>query len=59
MTYLLDRLAERSTWQGLAALAGAFGFAVRPDLAEAIAAFGIATAGLIHMLFPQSGKLGK
>ena len=54
MNYIFDRLAERSTWQGLVALLGALGIAVRPDLSEAVITFGIATAGLVNVLWPES-----
>lgn len=59
MQYLIDRLAERSTWQGLVALLGAFGVATRPDLMEAVVTFGVAAAALIHVLFPDNGKIAK
>lgn len=54
MNYVLNRLAERSTWQGLVALLGAFGIAVRPDLTEAVITFGLAAAGLVNVLWPEN-----
>ncbi len=59
MTYILDRLAERSTWQGLAAVAAVIGVNLSPDLAGAIVAFGVAAAGLIHEVFPETGKIDR
>jgi hypothetical protein len=54
MNSVLNRLAERSTWQGLVALLGAFGVAVRPDLMEAVITFGLAAAGLANVLWPDN-----
>ena len=58
MHYPLNRLSERSTWQGLVAIATGVGLNLDPQLGAAIVAFGVAAAGLVHVLFPQSGKLG-
>ena len=57
MNYILDRLAERSTWQGLVALLSAFGIAARPDLIEALITFGLAAAGLVNVLWPDAKQL--
>lgn len=59
MNYILDRLTERSTWQGAVALVTALGVNLSPDLTNAIIAFGVAAVGLIHVLFPESGKAGQ
>jgi hypothetical protein len=59
MNYILDRLTERSTWQGAVALFTALGVNLSPDLTSAIIAFGVAAVGLIHVLFPESGSVGK
>lgn len=48
--YLLLRLMERSTWTGLIALATAAGMTIAPQVAEQIAAFGAALAGLVLVL---------
>ena len=58
MDYILNRLSERSTWQGLVAIATGVGLNLDPQLGAAIVTFGVAAAGLVHVLFPQSGKLG-
>jgi len=59
MSYIIARLGERSTWQGLVALVGAFGVTVDPQLIEAIVTFGIAAIGLIQVLWPESGTPSK
>lgn len=50
VSFLADRLRERSTWMGLTALASAFGLAITPEAAEAIIAVGSGVAGLIGIL---------
>lgn len=47
---LLDHLRQPSTWRGVVLLASACGFAVRPDVGEAIIAVGLAVSGLIGVL---------
>ena len=47
---LLEQLKQPSTWRGLVLLSSAFGFAVRPDVGEAIIAAGLALSGLIGVL---------
>lgn len=47
---LLEQLKQPSTWRGLVLLSSAFGFAVRPDVGEAIIAVGLAISGLIGVL---------
>ncbi len=59
LAYLLARLAERSTWQGLIALAGALGVSIEPSKAAAIITAGVALAGLAHALWPESGVFQK
>ena len=46
MKYILERLAEKSTWAGLGAILAGVGYAVRPDLWESIVALGVAVAGV-------------
>lgn len=59
MDYIIARLQERSTWQGLVAIATAFGVTLEPSLTDALIAFGVAAAGLIHVLWPESGTPSK
>ena len=56
MTYLLARLKEASTWRGIALLLTAFGVQVAPEVQEAIISVGIAVAGAVGVLFPDSMK---
>ena len=46
MDYIIDRLKERSTYTGLAALLGAFGLAIDPETFSAAVAAVIALVGL-------------
>ena len=56
MTYLLARLKEASTWRGIALLLTAFGVQVAPEVQEAVITAGIAVAGAVGVLFPDSTK---
>ena len=56
MTYLLARLKEASTWRGIALLLTAFGVQVAPEVQDAIISVGIAVAGAVGVLFPDSTK---
>lgn len=49
----LARLHEPSTWRGLIGLATAFGATIRPDVAEAIIALGIALIGGVNVVTPE------
>ena len=55
MDYLIEKLKEPSTWKGLVWLVTAFGVALSPDEKEAIAALGMALAGLIGV-FVEKGN---
>jgi hypothetical protein len=50
LTFLLNRLAERSTWLGLTAFASAAGVQIQPELAGAITSTGLGVAGIISMI---------
>lgn len=56
MSYLIDRAREASTWRGLVMLATAFGVTLDAAKTEAIIAAGMALAGLIAVLVPDSRK---
>ena len=56
MAYLLARLKEASTWRGIALLLTAFGVQVAPEVQDAIISVGIAVAGAVGVLFPDSTK---
>lgn len=47
LNYILLRLKERSTWLGMISLTTAAGITVSPDQTQAIAAAGVALAGVI------------
>lgn len=49
----LARLKEPSTWRGLIALATAFGVAIRPEVADAIIALGLALIGGANVITPE------
>lgn len=59
--YILNRLAENSTWRGLILLLTACGVTVSPDQSEKIIALGLALVGAInvfkkHPLSPDAQK---
>lgn len=56
MAYLLSRLKEASTWRGIALLLTALGVQVAPEVQEAVISAGIAVAGAVGVLFPDSTK---
>ena len=56
MAYVLARLKEASTWRGIALLLTAFGVQIAPDVQEAIISAGVAVAGAIGVLFPDTAK---
>ena len=56
MAYLLARLKEASTWRGIALLLTALGVQVAPEVQEAVISVGIAVAGAVGVLFPDSMK---
>jgi len=53
MNFLLERLAENSTWRGLVMLATAVGVQLDPNQANAIIAVGLAVVGLINVFRKQ------
>lgn len=50
LTFIADRLRERSTWLGIVSLATALGLALTPEQSEAVIAAGIGFGGLITAL---------
>jgi hypothetical protein len=50
MQYITSRLNETSTWRGLFGILAAVGVHLRPDLADAIVAFGMAAIGLVNVI---------
>lgn len=47
LLYVLDRIRERSTWLGIISVLTAIGVVLTPEQKEAIAASGVAMAGLV------------
>ena len=56
MQYIINRLKEASTWRGIALLLTAFGVQVAPEVQEAVITAGIAVAGAVGVMFPDSTK---
>jgi hypothetical protein len=54
MNYIISRLKEASTWRGLILILTAAGVSISPELGEAIVTVGLALAGGIGMLTPDS-----
>lgn len=47
ITWIVERMSERSTWLGIISLATAVGISATPDQMEAVIAAGMAVAGLL------------
>jgi hypothetical protein len=54
LLYILDRLAENSTWRGLILVGTAIGLKVEPEHQEAIVAAGLSLVGVINIF--RKGK---
>lgn len=54
ISYLLDRLAENSTWRGLILVGTAVGLKLEPELQNQIVAVGLGLVGLINVI--RKGK---
>ena len=52
--YVVNRAKEASTWRGVIMLLTAVGLKITPEMADAIISVGIAVAGLLGMLLPDS-----
>lgn len=52
--YVVNRAREASTWRGIVMLLTAVGLKITPEMADAIISVGIAVAGLVGMLLPDS-----
>ena len=53
-TYVVNRAKEASTWRGVIMLLTALGLNLSPEMADAIISVGIAVAGAVGVLFPDS-----
>lgn len=47
LTFIIDRLKERSTWIGLITIITAAGIGITPEQGEAIAVAGVGIAGAV------------
>ena len=56
MQYLINRLKELSTWQGIIAIVTGFGVAISPELSEAIATLGVALFGAVSVIMKERGS---
>jgi hypothetical protein len=54
--FVMNRLGEQSTYNGLTLLCTLVGIAISPEQTHAIAAFGASVVGLISTFFPDSSK---
>ena len=52
--YVVNRAKEASTWRGVIMLLTAVGLKITPEMADAIIGVGIAVAGAVGVLFPDS-----
>jgi hypothetical protein len=52
--YILDRLAENSTWRGIILVGTAIGLRLEPEHQEAIVAAGLSLVGVINIF--RKGK---
>ena len=52
--YVVNRAKEASTWRGVVMLLTAVGLNISPEMADAIISVGIAVAGLVGILLPDS-----
>jgi len=54
--FIIARLKEASTYRGAALILTAMGVMLRPEVADAIVAFGMAAAGLAGVLMPDAAE---
>ena len=50
MDFILKYLNQPSTWRGLIGILTALGIAIKPDMANAVIAIGLATTGLVNVI---------
>lgn len=55
-SYILNRLAEPSSWRGVFALLTAAGLSIAPEQQTAIVTLGLAAIGFIGTFFPDMKK---
>ncbi len=55
MDYLLNRLKEATTWQGLIAIITGLGVSLSPDMSAAVVTVGVALFGLVSVILKERG----
>ena len=53
MTFVFERLKERSTWLGIISIASACGIHLSPDMVSSVATVGAALAGIVLAITPD------
>lgn len=57
MSYITNRLKEASTWRGIIlVVVGVFGYQMPPGIQETVIAGGVALAGVVGAVVPDSVK---
>lgn len=56
LRFVIARLKEASTYRGMMLILTGLGVALRPEVAEAIMACGVAVAGLAGVLLPDTAE---
>lgn len=56
MQWIFDRLNEQSTWKGIFGILTAAGIVIKPELAAAIMAAGMAAIGLLNVIRNEAPK---
>lgn len=56
MKYLINRLKEPSTWQGIIAVVTGFGVAISPELSSSIVTAAAALFGTVSVVLKERGS---
>lgn len=56
MNYVIDRLAENSTWRGIIIIITAVGVKLSPEMSNAILSAGLGLAGLLNVVRKERAK---
>lgn len=56
LRFIVARAKEASTYRGLMLIFTALGVIIRPEVSDAIVAFGIAAAGLAGVILPDQSE---
>lgn len=54
MNYILERLKEKTTYAGIFGILAGFGIAIKPELATALTALGLAIAGTVSVFTKET-----